>query len=501
MEPESRKSNEMTCGKCKEARNHLNRSWCSSVCQIAAEDLMRVSLGFACAVLLLASAARAQQTTGFPATAPRPAPNVTAASRTQPNRLPIERQPGPGVIMGYVYWDASTIKHSPLNSCDGLSVRVDLGNETLGTFSAGHFSYIAGVGTLGVCAYAVNQMPVEQNLQVLINVTTAAAFSPAALPGGGAASINIMGGTDACNNLPPAVPSPADLSRHWWTCPNDVYNLNFVLVRAPGSLSSPVAGPVRVAPGAAVELSPKADAPNNGTLLASGAQKTLLGDGSVRPATGNMLEPSQAVSAQGSPGSNPGSASIPSKGNGRTEYEPMTTERGVTQDKNFANWATRAGNPAATRTPVGIGEDPNIYVAQACAKDPSFRILFVSGTSDGKTLTVGPHYTVWGCSFGNMPPAKRPAPPVNSPAQNQTLSYPSNYNVAVWTGQPFFIVDANTLSWSDNAVVVTFSPRAANHSGPSTAGLVLPAQVLVTRGDGQTRIYGSEGGVYFRPVN
>lgn len=483
---------------------------------------MRKTIISACAILVLGPAARARQTTGSPVTAPRPVPNLTAP-RTQSNRPRSERPAGSGVIMGYVYWDANTIKHSPPNSCDGLSVTVAVGSETLGTFSAGHFSYIPSVGTLGACAYSLDQMPVEQNLQVRISVTKAAAFSPAAFPGGGgAASINIMGGRDLCNQLPPAVPSPADLSRHWWTCPNYAYEVNFVLVRAAGSLSSPVAGPVGVAPGGAVELSPQPYPPKNGTLLAPGEQKTLLSDGSVRSAAGGTPGPSQ-MSAQRDSNSKAGAAPTPSKGNGRTEYEPMTTEQGVTQDKSFANWAnsdqasnkgssvaeqtgttalaTRAGNLAATRTPAGIREDPKVYVAQACAKDPSFRILFVVGTSDGKTLTVGPQYTIWGCSFGNIRPAKRPAPPSTSPTQSQTASYPSRYNVAVWTSQPFFIIDANTLSWSDNTVVVTFPPRRANHSGPSTAGLVLPAQVFLTRGDGQTTIYGSEGGVYFSPVN
>lgn len=212
----------------------------------------------------------------------------------------------------------------------------------------------------------------------------------------------------------------------------------------------------------------------------------------------------------------------PSKGQRRTDYEPVTVARGVTQDKAFANWANSGQAPekgsgpggqagatavaprdgvGAIATPMAIAEHANVYVAQACAKDSSFRILFVSGTSDGKTLTVGPQYTIRGCSFGSAPALKRAAPPVTSRSQSHTASYPSSYNVAVWTSQPFLIIDAKTASWSDNAIVVTFSSRSANHAGPSTAGLVRPGQVLVTRGDGQTTIYGSEGGLYFRLVN
>ena len=442
---------------------------------------------------------RAQQAQKPPLTAPRPVPNVIAPT-PQPHRPSAQRQPSPGVIMGYVYWDASVIKHSPLNSCDGLSVTVDAGGGSLGTFSAGHFSYIPNVGTLGVCSYAVNQMPVGQNLQVLVSVTNAAAFAPAALPGGAAVSINIMGGNALCNNLPPAVPSPTDLTQgHWWTCPNYAYNVNFILVRAPGSLGSRVAGPVRVAPGAAVTLSPQPYPPKNATLLGSGEQKTLLGDGSVRPASGGTVGPSRTMSAQGNAGSNSGPATVPSKAPRKDEYEAITLDRGVTQDKAFTNWARSA------QVPTGIRANPNIYVAQACTKDPSFRILFISGTSDGKTLTVGPQYTIWGCAFGNMPAAKRAAPPVTSQSQNQKATYPSNYNVAIRAtppSQPLIDVEANTIfSWSDNAVVVTFPARPTNHSGPSTAGIVLPVQVLLTRGDGQTRIFEGEGGVFFRFTN
>lgn len=426
--------------------------------------------------------------------APALAPSV-AAPRTQSNRATAQRPTAPGVIEGLVYWDADIIKHFPPNSCSGLSVTVSEGEALLVTMTD-NFAYMGNVGIDGVCRYAVKGLPVGQDLQVQANVTAETAFLPAALPSGGSTSIKIMGGSALCNNLPPAVPSSADLSRNWWTCPNYAYNVNFVLARAPGSLSSRVAGPARVAPGTTVELSPQPYPPKNETLLAPGGQQTLLGDGNARPAAGGTVSPSQTMSAQGNAGSQGASAPIPSKGQGRTEYEPMTVDRGVTQDKSFANWANSG------HAPVAIQENPNAYVAQACAKDPSFRILLVSGASDGKTLTVGPQYTVWGCSFGNMPTAKRSAPPVTSSrSQNQTVSYPSNYNVSVWTSQPFIDIDAHTVSWSDNAILVTFPARPANHPGPSTANTALPSQLLVTRGDGQTRTYGSEGGLYFRLTN
>ncbi|HEV2314992.1 MAG TPA: hypothetical protein VGR94_06780 [Candidatus Acidoferrales bacterium] len=461
-------------------------------------------------------------------TAPRPVPNVIAPG-PQPHRQQGQRQPGQGVVEGYMYWDASALKHSPPNSCADLSVTVSRAGIPLVTMT-GSFAYMGNVGNDAVCRYAVKGLPIDENLQVQANVTTSAAFSPAALPSGGSKSITITTGTPACAPGGPVNPSSSDLSSGWSSCADIASNVNFMLV--PARLLAPLGARMRsVGPGGTVELSPQPYPPKNAALLVPDSQKMLLGDGSVRPAPVGTVGPSRTMNAQGNTGSKAGPTTIPLKGNGRTEYEPMTTERGVTQDKNFANWANSAqapgkGSPSTSEPKSAInvggtgvstvsaprtvgslaamGQVPsqvNLQVASACAKDPSFRILFVSGTSDGKTLTVGPQYTIWGCSFGSMPAVKRPVPPVTSPTQNQTASYPSNYNVAVWTSQPFFIVDANTLSWSDNSVVVTFSPRPANHSGPSTAGLVLPAQVLVTRGDGQTRIYGSEGGVYFGPVN
>lgn len=246
-----------------------------------------------------------------------------------------------------------------------------------------------------------------------------------------------------------------------------------------------------------LEFQPQQGSTIDGSLTVSDPPQHGSGNGGTLKLNGAPQQGvnRQTMSAQGNEGSNAGPAPIPSKGQGRTEYEPVTVERGVTHDKDFAKWANSG------RAPVAIQENPNVYVAQACAKDTSFRILLVSGASDGKTLAVGPQYTIWGCSFGNMPAVKRPEPPVTSRSQNQTASYPSNYNVSVWTSQPFIDIDARIVSWSDNAIVVTLPPRPANHPGPSTAGDVLPSQLLLTRGDRQTKIYGREGGLYFRLTN
>jgi hypothetical protein len=151
-----------------------------------------------------------------------------------PAQRPVRAASGQGVIMGYVYWDGNSVRHSPLDTCSGLSVTVSVGGTALGTFSSGHFAYITDVGTLSVCAYAIDQMPVGKHLEVEVSATTPAAFAPSMLATGGSASINITGGTtfNKCSKLPSAVPSAADLSQSWYTCASHAYNVNFLLTSA-----------------------------------------------------------------------------------------------------------------------------------------------------------------------------------------------------------------------------------------------------------------------------
>ncbi len=187
-------------------------------------------------------------------TTPTQAPNVTppgpqrrqAPARQQPSiarrpQLPA-RTSSPGTITGYVYWDTHSVQHKPPLSCSGLTVTVGVGTppsgstptfeqyKTLGTYSS--FTYLNNVSTLGVCAYAVHQVPVGQDLQVKIGVAPSA-FSAVVSPGLPPTSNDVDAPykiiSGKCNNLPPAVPSPADLGSHWWTCGNYAYNVNFVL--------------------------------------------------------------------------------------------------------------------------------------------------------------------------------------------------------------------------------------------------------------------------------
>jgi len=263
---------------------------------------------------------------------------------------------------------------------------------------------------------------------------------------------------------------------------------------------------------------------------------------------------------------------VPSKGHGRTEYEPMTVERGVTHDTGFANWANSAqaldkGSPSTSKAKpamnvggtlgpsqtmsaqenassattitqpartvavavavasqattsgsaprsanlMAMGQVPsqvNLQVASACAKDPSFRILSISGIPDGKTMTLNHQYTIWGCSFGNPPLAKRPTPPVTSPSQNQAEVRPTNYAAAIYMSPaPSHIamfIYADIQSWSDNSIIVAFPTSAAQFHSVSLSSLDFPAvaQLWVTRGEQQTTIYPPESGaLMFKPAN
>jgi hypothetical protein len=167
-------------------------------------------------------------------TAPSPRANPLPGAKAP---QPILRAAGDGVIAGYVWWDGNTTSHIPANNCSGLSITVSAGSPSqssptleqftpIGTYT-NNFSYVPNIGTDGVCAFAVHQMPVGQDLQVKLDVNTATAFSPVSAPAVAITPIKIINGK--CNNLPPAVPSPSVLTSNWWTCGNYAYNVNFAL--------------------------------------------------------------------------------------------------------------------------------------------------------------------------------------------------------------------------------------------------------------------------------
>jgi len=236
-----------------------------------------------------------------------PAPQRQTAPSPRVNRLPGEKAPQPilkrtgdGVIAGYVWWDGNTTSHIPAKNCSGLSITVSAGSPSqssptleqftpIGTYT-NDFNYIPNVGTDGVCAFAVHQMPVGQDLQVKLDVSTATAFSPISAPAVAITPIKIINGK--CNNLPPAVPSPSVLTSNWWTCGNSAYNVNFALRPSAHMMSS--GGGTGNTP-----ASPNA----RQALLSNSAPRGMLNGGTAPSGAGGMAaNPSQGGGMQ-----NPGS--------------------------------------------------------------------------------------------------------------------------------------------------------------------------------------------------
>ena len=117
---------------------------------------MRMTVLITCCAFAFGSTALGEQSR-VPTTAPPLAPNATAA-RTQSNRPNMQRQPAQGVIEGYVYWGGGTIKHSPPNSCSGLSVTASIGSTALTATTT--FAYAGSVGNNAVCRYSVKGLPI-----------------------------------------------------------------------------------------------------------------------------------------------------------------------------------------------------------------------------------------------------------------------------------------------------------------------------------------------------
>jgi hypothetical protein len=249
---------------------------------------------------------------GIPRTAPQPLTNIHA--------------PYAGTIEGFVYWDASLISHKPASSCDGLSVTVSLGAPLGGSATeqfkplntlSNNFKYVGSVGTYAVCTYAFDHVPVGQDMQVQIGVSTPLAFSPVSAPAGAITGpIKIVNGK--CNNLPAAVPSPSQLSAHWWTCGNHAYNVNFTLQPSAHIMSA-----------------------GSGTGLLSGSSSKQTGMLSGAPQRG-MLE-------GGAPGTQPQATGMV-QGNGSANKVGLNPQPVPTQEPSF---------------PAQAGSSPNASV-RAC---------------------------------------------------------------------------------------------------------------------------------------
>lgn len=178
----------------------------------------------------------------------------------------------------------------------------------------------------------------------------------------------------------------------------------------------------------------------------------------------------------------------------------------ASQARTSANALTNpAQNLDVRQTPEAIRENPNVFVAQACAANSAYRVLSISGLSGGNSLDVGSQYTIYGCSFGNPPQVKSSTRPVRQSSQTGRVSPPTGYYVGIWVSiksQFTGLIYGQVQSWRDNAIVVTFpASLAVNDSGTSLSGPAVATQLWLTRGDGQTTIYGPEGGLYFKPAN
>ena len=137
---------------------------------------------------------------------------------------------------------------------------------------------------------------------------------------------------------------------------------------------------------------------------------------------------------------------------------------------------TPAGNPVVTRPPA-IQEDPNVYVAQACAKDPTMRIL---GFDDGGTVywaqrsylvlasaeatrfsTPRHRFKLFGCSFGNWNSAGSRVHGIGDTGGGDTI-----------------IFDFETGLWSANSIAITVPPGVGS-------GKRFASTICVQRADGQ----------------
>jgi hypothetical protein len=459
---------------------------------------MRMTLLIACVGFALGPAALARQSGKFPTAAPPLVPNVSA-SRTQSNRPNVGRQPGQGVAQGYVFWPTNAAQYNHAAPCQGLTVRVSTRGtgESVGT--NGNLTSFGNVAGYTVCGYRVQGLPEGVDLRVYAT-TQPSEFTPRLIFGPVPADsqnqdwyINIPGGP--CNKVAPATPTASELMAAWWACGDYVYNMNFVGSSGTGGplRVSPVSGPVRVAPGAPVELGAA-----KGTLLTAGAQKTLLGDGSVR-APGGTLGPSQTMSAQGNA---PGS--------------PMGQQLGTMA------LAPNAALPSTARGPIGAKESPSLYVANACTKDPAFRIVAVIDNSTGAVhyedgpdpvppangvgsagnldlrpsefddmVTAGRQYTLLGCSFGNVPGrgVSGPVAERGGPSMAMNNKYaPTSWRVYIYGKNAVVDVEFFVKSWSNNSISIA-APSGTN---PNNVGAYA---FVVQRADGTYIVY------YFRVSN
>jgi len=180
-------------------------------------------------------------------------------------------------------------------------------------------------------------------------------------------------------------------------------------------------------------------------------------------AAGAPVAPASITTPNG--GSQTGPAPIPSKGQGHSAYEAVTVQRGATSDPNFTKWTNSSQEPQSRENSQLLAAGARTtaltpaLVAAACAKDPSLRILGISGSSEPITFVSGHTYTIWGCSFGSENP--------NNAVYLSDGGVPGSA----------FIWYLQKISWGANSVVVQVS------TAPSSARSNLMLFVLGQNGN------------------
>jgi hypothetical protein len=373
---------------------------------------------------------------------------------------------GQGAIVGYVYWDSKSITHTPANSCTGLGATVSVGTppkgsptfeqfKSLGTYH--NFTYLGNVGTFAVCQYSVQQVPLGQDLQVLINFKPA--FTPQVLasvpptandPNG---PIKISGGS--CNKLPPAVPNTSVLSSGWWTCGNNAYNVNFVLqpVNAGNMMSG--GNQITIMSGAPQGAANSGQNQTNPGMLSGSNQSRGMLAPAVTPSPAQMSASNSPNTAQSNRlGSPAGNARVASTLTAAKQSSKINNPKaGLQNSAIIAVLQTQSQNAAAEASAMKLGlRSPGVQTGSApsqtmaatgmgargtapapnqnsalvssmnhqvlgaalpaqfntlaltCSHDPSMRALTVNGGPTPAIFTPDPKYnfyTITGCSFGS----------------------------------------------------------------------------------------------------
>lgn len=245
---------------------------------------------------------------------PTPVPGVTAPGPQrhqqdggrQPLTPPIGKVPQTqpqvqvvnGVLMGYLYWDASTIPYNANSPCP-FQVRINQGTPPsgggmgfeqfteIGTYK-NNFTSVGKIGKYTVCQYSVDHLPEGKDLQVQVGPTkgafqTSVAFTVPPTANEPNRPIKIIAGK--CNQLPPAVPSLTTLGSAWWTCGDHAYNVNY-LMQPPQNIPGLTQNPATLTIVPAQTLLPPPGAPNGMVNAAPRQQQTLLptsSTGAVNP--------------------------------------------------------------------------------------------------------------------------------------------------------------------------------------------------------------------------